>query len=420
MTIFYILEYCYVYEYFVFSYFSYDNISLIHIDNFHYILMILHSVIPIIFYKGVINIASVFSIFIYVLVYIPFIVSIYMAGLKGDETIIYGIILFIIMIAFFLTDKLYVGNVLKYKKLNLMPYKRFETLSFFLLFICIIIMMSSMKFVNIFTEAEAMYDLRAENSASMEQWIAYLLSWITHAFLPVILVYNYVIKNIYKVIICIACYILAFMIDMNKITLLIPFIMLFTLKIGYMQKNFIKYFYEGLICFMSTLSILSFCFCEYIFPLSQLVIYRTQTISGLQFQRYYNFFIEKNNPITYYTQISVLKNITGMYPYDLSIGEMVAGDGSNSNANFLLMDGMASLGFIGCIFVSVLFIIMKSYMNTICKGMNMVAVISIFLFAIMSMINTSLFTSLISFGLVPIYIILKYVKLENINNNHLL
>ena len=416
VAILYIIEYCYVYENFVFFYFDYANLHFQQLNTISYIVLITQALLPLYYYKGLINVASAFSIFIYIFVYIPYIVALQVAEIPYSDQLLYGVLLIFIMIFYFRTDNMYYTIKANSSKKQI-SFSRFELLTLLLIIVVVIVNKSSMRMVNVFTEADVMYEQRLETSSGMQSWVAYLISWITHAFLPVGLVYNYLLEKKYKVAGYVGCFVLMFMIDMNKITLLIPFAMIIFLHFGINSKFIESNFYSVVALFVAAASFVSYLFCNLIFPLTQLLILRTQCIAGEQFDRYHHFFLQQDNPFTYYMHISFLRKYSGLYPYHLSIGEMVAGGevGSNANANFLLMDGMAAMGFIGLIIVSVLFVIMKTYMNSICYSKKLIPVIAVFLFSIMSMLNTSLFTSLISFGLIPIYLIFKYVKMKEFN-----
>jgi hypothetical protein len=145
---------------------------------------------------------------------------------------------------------------------------------------------------------------------------------------------------------------------------------------------------------------------------SLIIIYRIQCIAGIQFQKYVDFFQIQNHPFTYYTHIGVVNKITGLYPYDMSIGEVINAGEGNSNATFFLMDGVAAAGLIGCIVVGFLFLIVKSILNSFSHVYRVPLLTALFLFPLQSLMNVSLFTALVSHGIIVLSLILIFVEIK--------
>ena len=79
------------------------------------------------------------------------------------------------------------------------------------------------------------------------------------------------------------------------------------------------------------------------------------------------------------------------------------------------MDGVAAEGVLGVIFVTVLFIIMKGYVNSIGIKYNYVACFFTMVYVITSFMNTSLFTSIITGGLIIAYLTYAYVEMPSLS-----
>ena len=77
-------------------------------NAFNYVLYVLFAAFPFVFYKGLKHIASAFSLFVYVFVYIPFIESLFVNGYSDWVRLSYSVLLFFIVCAFFLTDPIYI------------------------------------------------------------------------------------------------------------------------------------------------------------------------------------------------------------------------------------------------------------------------------------------------------------------------
>ena len=108
-----------------------------------------------------------------------------------------------------------------------------------------------------------------------------------------------------------------------------------------------------------------------------------------------------------------------MYPYgDLSIGQVVAGDGGNANATFLLMDGIAAGGMVGCVIISIIFILFKSIMNSLDERCSVGICVTILLFGIQAMMNLSLMTSILTNGFLVLFFLFLYADVGAVERKH--
>ena len=138
---------------------------------------------------------------------------------------------------------------------------------------------------------------------------------------------------------------------------------------------------------------------------------RTQCIEGMELNTYLTFFGHDglSHSYTYYSHIGIINAITGMYPYSTSLGHAVTNGGANANGMFWLMDGVAAAGLEGCIFISAIFIFVKGLFNGISNRCNVALFSIISLFTMSMTMNVSLFTALLSCGLILFYLIFVYV-----------
>lgn len=423
ITLLYIIEYHYAYTTFTIGVYEYMGLTHRDISSGDTILMYIISLLPIYWYKGFKFISSALSIFVYIFIYIPFIETLFTAILPLEIRISYGCVIFLLMILFFGTDKISLFSKLFKKRRHVLSFKYLWCLFLILLVIVLISNIGNLKFVNIFTQQDLMYELRGEIHDSRSGIIPYLIPWLGRAFIPILIVYYYIKKSKIILSLVLASGVLIFMVDMQKSTFLYPLVMIFLLYLNSKYKAiFRKYFHLAL---MISMMVPSFILCRYyeknqnpiIVGISTMIIYRTQCIAGTQLDRYLNFFEVQNNPYTYYSHIGLINNITHSYPYgDNSIGQAVAGDGTNSNAAFILMDGVAAWGIIGMIVSGIMFIIFKSALNSINYRYDRTYIIIILLYGIISLINTSLFTCLLSYGLIILYILLLKFKIPLLEN----
>lgn len=417
VAILYVLEYRYAYLHFVIERFGYANLTYDPVNGVT-LLMLLQAVLPIVLYKGFRNIASGLSIFTYIFVYIPFVVTIYIASFPAFLRISFSVVFLILMCLFFATDNHSAFKSVFIKRKKVFSFHYFEVLFVLLFIIALIINRRNLTFVNFLSADNALYELRAEEGVGeLGKFNIYLTLWLSHAFLPILLVYYYIDRKWLKFAFSIVGFMVMFMIDKQKITFIIPFVMWGMLYVYRTRKQFLERFFHIIIMSIMALSSL---FLTYriqktdniaLSGVAMIVILRTQCIEGEQLDRYAQFFEIENNPYTYYGHVRFINAITHTYPYPKSIGEMVADkEGSNSNATFLLMDGLAAAGLFGCLFIGLIFIFVKSILNAMGKRYDNMLLVTILLFAIFSMLNTSLFTSLLSFGFIIIYLSLLFFR----------
>ena len=100
-------------------------------NTYNYIFFILIAAFPFVFYEGLRHIASAFSLFVYVLVYIPFVESLFVNGYPDNIRISYSFLFFVIICAFFLTDHIYTLKKLFKRKRKLISFNSVIVLTFF-------------------------------------------------------------------------------------------------------------------------------------------------------------------------------------------------------------------------------------------------------------------------------------------------
>jgi hypothetical protein len=374
-----------------------------------YLFYILVASVPMFFYKGFISIAGALSLFVYLLMYIPMIYVTYLIDM--DSKMLCQLILFTFIIACFCTDNRYIYISKESDKLKKIPFRFLEILTFLLIIFVLFAEGRSLSFVNILSQSDVMYENREAYSESRLVIVGYLISWIRSAFLPVLLVYYLKTKNKYRYILSLFGYLIIFMLDMQKITFLMPYI----ISLCYLltqKQYFEKRFHVYIIGFFSVVSIALISTLDNIlsYGIAAIFIMRTQCLESWLFPLYVSFF--KYNPYTYYSHINIVNAITNYYPYKEPLGIAVAEDRMNANASFLITDGYAAAGIYGMFFIGLVFIIFKSIFNSVgLKYQRKYLVLTLFS-AISSMLNVSLFTAIFSSGFLMLYIIYRYVDLK--------
>ena len=393
---------------------SYVDGSYLKMSTDNYVLYVLFAAIPFVFYRGLKHIASAFSLFVYVLVYIPFIESLFVNGYSDWIRLAYSTLFFLIICMFFLTDRIYILKRQFKKKRKLLSFNYIIVFTFLLLIIELVLNRGQLHLVNFFAEDNDLYSLRSETHLKG----VYFVCWIRSALLPLLLVYYLNRKSLIGVSIVILAYISVFMLDKQKLTIIFPFALIVVYySYLYYKEAFSKYFHIFLIGLFAIIGLI-FTLVEtnpITLALGMIIVLRIQCIAGAQFERYIDFFIIQDNPYTYFSHIGIINKLTGLYPYGaLSIGQAVAGDGSNSNAAFLLMDGIAAGGMIGCVIISVFFIFFKSIMNSLDARCSVGICVTVLLFGIQSMVNLSLLTAILSNGFLVLFLLFLYTDVAAI------
>ena len=380
-----------------------------------YSLYIIICIIPLFFYKGFKEIASIISIFSYIFVYVPFMNTLFVAGFPSEMSIVYVVFFLIAQILFFKTDTMHYGRQLL-KGNKTISFKTFEIFCILSFLFTVLTNLSKLHFVNIFTNdgSSMMYDLRVENGVN-----SYLCDWLKNVFIPILIVCYLKMGNYKKFALAFSAMVVIFMLDMQKITFIMPFIItaLFyvykTYPRGYMNYFHIYMLVALMIIPLSVIMVNS----EIYQSIAAILIMRTQCVGGRQFAAYFDCFEVQNNPYTYFSHISFVNNLTGAYPYNVPIGYVVSQTDANSNANYFLMDGIAGAGIFGCVLVAMLFIVFKSYINSVGDHIDKGLCSIILLYSLSMLMNVSLFTALLTGGFIVFFLVCKYVDLSILNNN---
>lgn len=420
------LVYAIVYQYAYLNY-SVANFSYLYKVDYHemsigvYLCYILLSVAPFVFYKGLKTIASGISLFVYILVYVPFICNLLTNGYSSGDVVIFTAVFFISMCLFFATDKMVILKEFAQKKRKKLKLRTFEIITVLVFIFLIIENRNNFRFVNFFVDSDVMYDLRAAYAGGRSALNVYLMYWTKSVFLPLLLVAYINNRNYFRYALTFIGYIIMFMFDMQKVTFFMPFVI--TLACFFCKrrgKNIENTFHTYLILFIAIVSFLTTYYSNIpsIWSIAFIFVLRTQCIEGLELGLYMDFFETTGHPYTYYSHINIVNALTGMYPYKDSIGRAVMDYESNANGCFWLMDGIAAAGILGCIIISIVFIYFKAAMNSVGIGKQPVMCVIVLFSAISLMVNVSLFTALFSCGFIVFYLIMLYFDIDCLDANN--
>ncbi len=398
----YAMVYDYTFKEFVYKLFYYMDIDYIDMGLGKLTAWIILSIIPIVFYKGLKRVSSFLTIFLYVFVYIPFIHTLFiMWNISIFNLVSCGLCMCMLFSLYFSIgeENTFLKNII----INpLIPFKWLELITFALTFILVATNFSSMHFVNIFTQADLMYQLREENSEGGTSIAAYIKGWMFGGFYPFLLVNYLGEKKWVKVFITIGAYFILFMMDMQKLTFFMPFALILLYFLIKREKDAISQrLHAFLMYFFSIVSVIILCLKNEVLQLAIgfIVILRTSAVAGWLSQYYLRFFFVNDNPFTYYSHINIVNIVTQGYPYSQPLGKVVAYGTQNANANFFLTDGVAAAGLAGMLFIGIVFYLLLHFINSISYRYKITDLLIIFMPSLSYILNTSLFTTLLSNGL---------------------
>ena len=231
-------------------------------------------------------------------------------------------------------------------------------------------------------------------------FLSYFVLWNTYFFGPLTFIIGLLKKKKLYILTGIAATISAYGIASSKISLFIPLIIYVTYYLVKTNKSIFKYYGVGLIGLIAIFLSVP----KKLFILSAVVLMRTIGIGGLLTYQYNEFF--KKNPLTYLSHVNVINAITHAYPYNDALGFVVSKQyvsaEVNANANFWATDGIAGFGLYGVIFISIVFgfllVVIKSIESK--NALNYRLLTLMFVPFNVILLNVSLFTSIISGGLV--------------------
>lgn len=410
LSIIYLFVYDYLFHDFIFEQFGYFGVEYQPMSILTMITWVTISIIPVSFYHGVVNVSSYITFFLYLFVYIPFIHAIY---ITTDISFLQKDIMSIVVCALFILYMNIGKHIKLLKDINItpkIPFKYIELLTILLSVIYVAANINRMHFVNIFTQQDVLYDLRAQNSEEIGEGniFAYLRGWLFGAFYPFLLV-DYLKNKKWVSTLCILFgYIILFMVDMQKLTFFMPFALTalyFLIKLNiHTICNRLHSFIIGFLILLS-LVLMNLQENKIVFTVASILILRTICVTGWLTQTYFLFF-HNGNPFTHYSHINIVNMLTNNYPYDVPLGMAVSYQSQNANATFLLTDGYAAWGIAGIVVIGVIFYLFLEFANSISYNYKLEDLLVLFLPTVSYLLNVSFFTTLLSNGLLFLLILI--------------
>lgn len=400
----------YGYQEFLYQVFEYMGFTIVphRIDNFLLVAYTyLLAIIPVFLHKGILKISSFLCIFIYLILYVPIIFTFFFQRESNVLYIMYIQLLFFIgMVMLFLVDRIPVSRKF-YLPSSFDLFKIILVLTWIGTLYIAYVYRGSLKFASY----EDVYIQRSANAdLGADIFTAYFGAWLANVFIPISSTYGlFAKKKLYFISGAVASLIF-YMATADKVILLFPFIIL---CLYYLLRN--KNLNNTFVAISAGLSLIMLgTLLTGLTVFASLFWMRTIGNGGLLTALYHEYF--EHHPITVFTHINFINAITQSYPYGAkSLGQVVGAEyfsnDTNANANFWSTDGIASLGNLGIIFASLLLSIVFYFLNKSTAGYNKLFVICILIPYVSSLLNQSLFSSLLTGGALLIMFILSFKSL---------
>lgn len=338
----------------------------------------------------------------YILLYVPILIT-FLNHYKTEWNIFINQLPF--TIGFLLMFGIAGMRKIELGRLNLKPPKK--EILVVIAVLMVIVLFLEFRSTYSFVSFEDVYSQREKGSNSSLIG-GYFTLWLTYFIGPVLVSIGLVKKNKIILILGTLSIIFIYGINASKIALFIPFLIIFL----YYIKKTGKDTFRALVIVFSSVCIIAYSLPEEYFMISAVILMRTFGISGLLTYQYNVFFEE--NPLTYYSHINIVNFVTNAYPYQQDLGFVVSSyfiDGdNNANANFLATDGIASLGLIGVIVISVITGLYMLYTKSQISNNDSLAIGLIFISFAFIILNVGLFTSLLSGGFLFLNVYLYLYK----------
>ena len=254
------------------------------------------------------------------------------------------------------------------------------------------------------------YDLRFDaRDAEIGGVSGYFILWLTTFIIPYYAANGVFEKRKWQLCVAALLGLISYMANGAKISLLMPYAIMI-ISLMYMARgNFLS---RLLLYCVAVLFMLVLIDSPGLDLVKSLLIMRTLSTGGWTMITYYEFFT--NNGFTYYSHVRIIDAIFGLYQYgDYSLGQLIGMEYSGSsdanfNANFWASDGIAALGTIGIIPVTIFLMMVMLMINAAGDHCDK-RLLAIWLTGFwMALLNSPLTTSLFSGGAILILMLVWY------------
>ncbi len=387
------------YDLFLYRHYEYVGYALYSRSTAFIALSYLMAVAPVALYRGPNAISSVVSVFVYLLLYVPIIVTFARgSSLPVGQIALIQTTFMAGMALLFLADLVIVRSPFSLDGgVDLLPMILGLTVAGTLY-----MMVVYRGNLTLPSFGAALYEERfAKESLGAGLATRYISSWLATVLVPLCFAYALAAgKRSYFLAATAACLVL-YMAAANKIVILLPFV-----YVGFyvLVRHRVRFIFPVL---GSALAILISALILTADPdgpswvVASILLNRTIGNGGQITMAYYDFFAV--HPQTDYSHVTGIRLLTHSYPYgDLQLGQVIGqfywSPFMNANANFWATDGIAAMGLAGVAVVSVVCALLFAAMNSVTRTYDTLFVVLAFIPFVITLLNQSLFSSIWSGG----------------------
>jgi hypothetical protein len=357
------------------------------------------AVLPVLFYRGHRAVSSVIAVLIYLVLYVPIVLTFALGSSKPPEEITLIQLTFMLgMAVIFLADVVVIRNPLRLDLgIDLMPAVLGITAlsTAYMLFTY----RGSLQFSAFDNDLYLQRDANASLGAGL--LMRYLSSWLTTVFAPLCLALGLTERRHRYTMVGAAACLAMYMASANKLSIILPVasVMFYLLLRNRLSVTLPLLTASLVLLVVGMLAIPNLGSSAFLG--SALVLHRTIGNGGQLTSAYYDFFSFHQQ--TAYSHVRGLNLFTDPYPYgDLGLGQVVGQfywtPSMNANANFWATDGIAAMGLPGVAFISLVAALLLVVLNSVTEEYNQLFVFLSFLPFVTTLLNQSLFSSFWSGG----------------------
>lgn len=407
------IVYILCYKYFLYHWFEYAGFPFYEKHWTFILFSCVVSIMPISLYRGYRAISSLIAVIIYILLYIPTILTFALGSNEPISQIFWIQLVFMgAMCLFFVADKFVLVRSFDNRKFGFVSARFFMILAIISTLYLLYIYRGNFVFVSF---KDVYIQRTANNMIGTDTLSKYLMSWLVSLFMPICVIYGLFNKKYsYFIVGCIAS-IVIYMATAAKGALLMPVILLCLYILLLKERVKDVYSYIVLLLSFSLIGLLALSPqpISIIFYISSLFMWRIVGVGGNLNLWYYDYFT--NHPQTLYSHIRPVDFFTQSYPYgDLGLGQVIGkhywSQNMNANANFWATDGFAAYGLTGVVIISFVFAFVLIFLNTISKKYDKLFLLLLFIPFLGSILNTSLFSTMWSGGGFFIILLLLFIR----------
>lgn len=399
VALLYVLVYQWCYVSFLYYYFEYVGYDLFHREPAFLFASLAIAVLPVLCYRGIRAVSSAIAVLVYLLLYVPIILSFGLGSSKPvDEIVLIQLMFMTGMAMLFLADAVVIRNPLKLDVgVDLMPAALAMTVlsTAYILFVY----RGSLQFASFGQDIYLARDTNASLGGGLVT--RYVSSWLLTVFVPLCLAFGLSARrHRYTISGTLACLIL-YMATANRLMILLPFILLsLYLLLRQRLSAMLPLLTAALSLLIAGLVAVAQPGGAAFLP-AAIVLNRTIGNGGQLAVAYYDFFSFYER--TGYSHVNGLNLLTRPYPYgDLGVGQVVGqfywSPWMNANASFWATDGIAAMGVPGVAIISIATALLFVVMNSVTQRYDRLFAFLCFLPFATTLLNQALFSSFWSGG----------------------